>query len=87
MVDTTSIMDRKQEFIDLMQRRLDAKGFTVVVLMVTDVLKEGSHLLFAGKEEIIEQAFHVVPKDNQVFLPGVMSRKKQIIPMLSAMWG
>ena len=87
VVDTSSIMDRKQEFIDLMQSRLDAKGFTVVVLMVTDVLKEGSYLLFAGKDEIIEQAFHVVPKDNEVFLPGVMSRKKQIIPMLSAMWG
>ena len=87
VVDTSSIMERKQEFIDLMQSRLDEKGFTVVVLMVTDVLKEGSYLLFAGKDEIIEQAFHVVPKDNQVFLPGVMSRKKQIIPMLSAMWG
>ena len=87
VVDTSSIMDRKQEFIDLMQSRLDAKGFTVVVLMVTDVLKEGSYLLFAGPDDIIEQAFHVVPKDNMVFLPGVMSRKKQIIPMLSAMWG
>ena len=87
VVDTSSIMDRKQEFIDLMQSRLDAKGFTVVVLMVTDVLKEGSYLLFAGPDDIIEQAFHVVPKDNLVFLPGVMSRKKQIIPMLSAMWG
>ena len=87
VVDTSSIMERKQEFIDLMQSRLDEKGFAVVVLMVTDVLKEGSYLLFAGPDDIIEQAFHVVPKDNMVFLPGVMSRKKQIIPMLSAMWG
>ena len=29
----------------------------------------------------------VEPKDSAVFLPGVMSRKKQIIPMLTALWG
>ena len=38
-------------------------------------------------DDIIEQAFHEAPKDNAVFLPKVMSRKKQIIPMLSALWG
>ena len=31
--------------------------------------------------------FGVAPKENTVFLPRVMSRKKQIIPMLSALWG
>ena len=36
---------------------------------------------------MIRQAFNVTPKDNTVFLPQVMSRKKQIIPTLSAMWG
>ena len=38
-------------------------------------------------EETIRQAFSAEPKENQVFLPGVMSRKKQIIPMLTALWG
>ena len=35
----------------------------------------------------IRQAFNVIPKDNTVFLPKVMSRKKKIITMLSVMWG
>ena len=35
----------------------------------------------------LQQAFGVAPKDNTLFLPGVMSRKKQVIPMLSALWG
>ena len=87
VVDASGVMDRKEEFVKLMQDRVNEKGFSVVVLMVTDVLLEGSYLLFAGKDEIIEQAFHVAPKDNQVFLPGCMSRKKQIIPALSALWG
>ena len=38
-------------------------------------------------EEVIRQAFNVSPKDNTAFLPGIMSRKKQVIPMLSALWG
>ena len=62
-------------------------GFGVSNMMLTDVLLEGSQLLYVGDDEIISQAFHVTPKDNSVFLPQVMSRKKQIIPSLSALWG
>ena len=35
----------------------------------------------------MQQAFGAEPRDNGMFLPGVMSRKKQIIPMLTALWG
>ena len=55
--------------------------------MLTDVLKEGTDLIFLGDEDVINQAFSCQAKDNTVFLPKVMSRKKQIIPMLSTMWG
>ena len=41
----------------------------------------------AHVNDTIRQAFNVIPKDNTVFLPKVMSRKKQIIPMLTALWG
>jgi manganese-dependent inorganic pyrophosphatase len=55
--------------------------------MLTDVLLEGTQILYLGDEDTIRQAFGVSPKENTVFLPGVMSRKKQVIPMLSALWG
>ena len=61
--------------------------FDCVILMITDVLLEGSYLLYVGADDEIQQAFSVTPKDNCVFLPGVMSRKKQVIPMLTALWG
>ena len=48
---------------------------------------EGSQLLYVGDDDVISQAFGVTPRDNEVFLPKVMSRKKQIIPSLSALWG
>ena len=55
--------------------------------MLTDVLLEGTQLIYVGSDEIIEQAFNITPKDNTLFLPKVMSRKKQVIPMLSDLWG
>ena len=65
----------------------DKYGFDIIILMITDVLLEGSHILYVGSDDIIQQAFNVQPRDNQFFLPKVMSRKKQIIPMLTALWG
>ena len=50
-------------------------------------LLEGTHLLYLGDEDIITQAFGVKLKDHTCFLPGVGSRKKQVIPMLTALWG
>ena len=70
-----------------MRKTAMEKDFSMVILMLTDVLLEGSQLIYIGNDETIEQAFSVTPKDNAVFLPRVMSRKKQIIPMLSALWG
>ena len=32
-------------------------------------------------------AFHTELKNSEAFLPGVMSRKKQVVPLLSALWG
>ena len=62
-------------------------GVSPLILMLTDVLLEGSQLLYVGGDDVISQAFGVNPRDKEVFLPKVMSRKKQIIPSLSALWG
>lgn len=86
-VDSPRILDRKREFLEIMERTAREKGFSMMILMLTDVLLEGTQIVYWGDEEVIRQAFNVSPKDSTVFLPHVMSRKKQIIPTLSAMWG
>ena len=86
-VDSPKMLERKDEFLTLMQDVAKKKDFSMVILMLTDVLKEGTQLIYLGDDDIIRQGFNVQPKDNTVFLPGIMSRKKQIIPMLSALWG
>ena len=85
--DAGQLLDRREEFLDYMRRLQEREDFDLVLLMITDVLQEGSWLLYIGSDETIQQAFSVTPKNRQVFLPGVMSRKKQIIPMLTALWG
>lgn len=86
-VDATHLINRKDEFIDVMTKMRKEEEFDCVILMVTDVLLEGSYLIYVGSDEEIQQAFNVEPKDNCVFLNRVMSRKKQIVPMLTAVWG
>ena len=86
-VDSPKMLERKGEFLKLMEKTATEKGFDLVILMLTDVLLEGTQIIYLGNDETIQQAFNVQPKDSTVFLPHIMSRKKQVIPMLSALWG
>ena len=86
-VDSKPLLERKDEFLAVMKKFRKEQDLDYVILMLTDVLLEGSHLIYLGNDDTIAQAFNVAPENNHVFLPGVMSRKKQIIPMMTALWG
>ena len=86
-LDSASMLSKKEELIQEMKTISEKSKVSLVILMLTDVLHEGSHLLYVGDDDIITQAFGVTARDNEVFLPNVMSRKKQVIPSLSALWG
>ncbi len=86
-VDSSGVMGRKEEFLALMGKTAKEKNFDLMILMLTDVLMEGTQILYVGDDEAIRQAFNVTPRDNTAFLPKIMSRKKQVIPMLSDLWG
>jgi manganese-dependent inorganic pyrophosphatase len=86
-VDSTHMMSRRKEFLDAMADMKSSKHYDMMLLMLTDVLQEGTQLLYLGDEQTIQQAFNCKTMDHSVFLPHVMSRKKQVIPALSALWG
>ena len=86
-VDSTSMLERKSEFLDTLAMLKKKNGYDMIILMLTDVLIEGSYLFYVGSDDTIRYAFSAEPQNNEIFLPGVMSRKKQIIPMLTAIWG
>ena len=86
-MDSDRLLARKQDFLHAMGAIRKARGLDTVVLMITDVLLEGTQLIFTGDEDTIRQAFNIKSEDNCAFLPKIMSRKKQVIPTLSALWG
>jgi manganese-dependent inorganic pyrophosphatase len=86
-VDSKSMIARKGEFLETMEMLKKKNGYDMIMLMLTDVLVEGTVLLYIGSDDTIQNAFSAEAHDNELFLPGVMSRKKQIIPMLTALWG
>ena len=87
-LETDSLLDRLDELLPAMQKLRQLRGYDMVLMMLTDVLRCGTELIFLGDEEIIEQAFGTSRIQGQhVFLPGVVSRKKQIVPALAGLWG
>ena len=83
-MDIDGFMPLKEEMLTYMNTKADTEGFDMVMLLLTDILNEGSQILVAGKKpELVEKAFNVTLKDNTTFLPGVLSRKKQVIPPLT----
>ena len=86
-IDSAHILERSAELLNVMRRTMKEKRYDTILLMLTDVLREGTQLLFIGEEETIRQAFNVEAKDNAFFLPKILSRKKQVVPMLSLLWG
>ncbi|MBP1889490.1 manganese-dependent inorganic pyrophosphatase [Clostridium moniliforme] len=84
-MDIEGFMPLKEEMLTYMNKKADESGFDMVMLLLTDILNEGSQILVAGKKpEIVEDAFSIKLEDSMSFLPGVLSRKKQVIPPLTS---
>lgn len=84
VMDTAEVLALEPALIDSMNTICQKEGFDMSLVMVTDIIEEGTHLLYAGSPRtLIGEAFHKDASGNSIYLPGVMSRKKQIIPPLS----
>ncbi|MFW5991308.1 MAG: manganese-dependent inorganic pyrophosphatase [Candidatus Nanoarchaeia archaeon] len=82
MVDISMVDDLKDKLREEM-KKLKQQGRDTVMLLLTDIMKEGTQLLIESDEpEIVEMAFNVKPENRTVWLEGVMSRKKQVVPKL-----
>ncbi len=87
-LDTDRFLIRLPELLPAMEAMQLQAGYDMQLLMLTDVLREGTELVFLGDEEVIRMAFGVhETAGHHVFLPKVVSRKKQIVPALALLWG
>ena len=84
VMDPQEVLDIEDKLIAAMQENCEREGYDMDLMMVTDILEEATYLLFTGSPKtLIGEAFKKDASGTHVYLPGVMSRKKQMIPPLS----
>nr|WP_321265717.1 manganese-dependent inorganic pyrophosphatase [uncultured Sulfurimonas sp.] len=79
-----SVFDNLKDDIFADMKKLKEEGnLHSVIILLTDIMKEGSQMLVVSDDESkIESAFECKLENSQVWLDGVLSRKKQVIPFL-----
>lgn len=83
-VDVNDIMNRQVELEDLIYRNIAEKGLDLFFFVVTDILNNDSVALALGNQASkAEAAFGVPFVNNVALLKGVVSRKKQVVPVLT----
>lgn len=85
-VNTVSIEDvlKRQEKIEkAMEKEIAENGLDLCLFVITDIVNSNSEAVVIGKRtDIVEKTYKV--ENNRAFMPGVVSRKKQIIPFIEA---
>jgi manganese-dependent inorganic pyrophosphatase len=83
-VDTNDVLVRQKELEEALSKRIAEKNLDLFLFVVTDILNSDSIGLALGREtKAVEQAYNVTLENNKALLKGVVSRKKQIVPVLT----
>lgn len=84
-VDLQEVFDRQNELEAAMATENAEKGYDLFLLVATNILDSDSEILAVGNELTqVEAAFDTTLVNNRALLPGVVSRKKQVVPQLTA---
>lgn len=85
-VDLPEAMERKAAFMKEMQNASAPDNYEMFMLVITNILDSNSEAIVVGTDEcklLFEKAFDKKLVDSSVALPGVVSRKKQVVPPLT----
>ncbi len=83
-VDVNDVLSRKSEVEAALTEVIKNKNLDLFLFVITDILNNDSEAIALGRAaKAVEQAYQVTLKDNQATLKGVVSRKKQIVPVLT----
>ncbi len=74
----------KEKLVPFLHSEVGRHNVTMVFFMLTNIIEESTELIFCGdgSRELGEEAFKKEPENNCFYLPGVVSRKKQLIPAM-----
>lgn len=83
-VDTNDVLARQSELEAALNGIIAEKGLDLFLFVVTDILNNDSiGVALGSKANAVEQAYNVSLVDNKAVLKGVVSRKSQIVPVLT----
>lgn len=83
-IDPNDVLERQAELRDAIMNVIDTRKLDLFVLVVTDILNNDSIALTYGEQVgAVEQAYDVELVNNKALLKGVVSRKSQIVPILT----
>ncbi len=78
-VDLDSVLKREDEIRTYMRQVREEHGYEFVLLLVTDIVKEGSQFICEGNRRIVNRVFGIkCTGEGGTWMPGVLSRKKQV---------
>ena len=81
--DISDVMLEKDDYINLLNTVSESNNYLFVCLFITDILKNGTYVLFSDRaHDVLETAFGIKNLEQGSFLRGIVSRKKQILPLL-----
>lgn len=84
--DVDSLKGMKNELVATMEEKAESKGYSTFILLLTDIFKEASQVVVVGdKKDLVAKAFDKELVDYSFYAPGVLSRKKQVIPPITDM--
>lgn len=83
-MDADELKEIKERLLPFMVSECGRHGVSRVYFMLTNIIEQSTELLFygAGSEEMAVNAFKMQPENGTIYLKGVVSRKKQLIPPL-----
>jgi len=84
VVDVNDVLSRQAELEDALESIVASKGLDLFLFVVTDILNNDSVGIAIGKgQSAVEKAYNVKLENNKALLKGVVSRKSQIVPVLT----
>ncbi|HSJ38924.1 MAG TPA: manganese-dependent inorganic pyrophosphatase [Planococcus sp. (in: firmicutes)] len=87
-IDVSEVLERQRELEVLMEQAISVKNLDLFVFVVTDILNNDSEAIVLGRRsDVIEGAFKSNVINNRILLQGIVSRKKQIVPVITEALG
>ncbi len=81
-LDFDSIKENIDEYVNKLDEMVNT-NYNVVVIFVTDIIRKGSYVIYNSKaEELVKDSYGLQDVYQGVFIPGMVSRKKQMLPSI-----